>query len=182
MAASQPRSEQSKNHRVCPIHTRNIGHIGPLSSYIPSHWIESLPKIRFHMPCMVQRATVPGKWLFPKQVRYIPRPTGSVLSTQEILDPSVHFLVLYHRLELSPYSKTGLICHTWFKELLYQEKAASQSRTVSDLPLGKDSIQGDGIVLDNGPMGPIFFVWIGQILWVLECTVRDSDAAIFLVQ
>ena len=28
--------------------------------------------------------------------------------------------------------------------------------------LGKDSIQGDGIVLDNGPMGPIFLVWIGQ--------------------
>ena len=51
-----------------------------------------------------------------------------------------------------------------------------------DLPLGKDSIQGDVIVLDNGPMGPIFRVWIGQTLWVLECTVRDWDAAIFLVQ
>ena len=24
--------------------------------------------------------------------------------------------------------------------------------SISDLPLGKDSIQGDGIVLDNGPM------------------------------
>ena len=51
-----------------------------------------------------------------------------------------------------------------------------------DLPLGKDSIQGDGKVLDIGPMGPIFLVWIGQTLWVLECTVRDRDAAIFLVQ
>ena len=48
--------------------------------------------------------------------------------------------------------------------------------------MGKDSIQGDGIVLDNGPMGPIFLVWIGQTLWVLECTVRDWEAAIFLVQ
>ena len=33
---------------------------------------------------------------------------------------------------------------------------------ISDRPLGKDSIQGDGIVLDNRPMGPIFLVWIGQ--------------------
>ena len=53
---------------------------------------------------------------------------------------------------------------------------------ISDLPLGKDSIPGDGIVLDNRPMGPIFLVWIGQTLLVLECTVRDWDVAIFLVQ
>ena len=53
---------------------------------------------------------------------------------------------------------------------------------ISDLPLGKDSIQGDGIVLDNRPSGPIFLVWIGQTLWVLECTVRDWDASILLVQ
>ena len=53
---------------------------------------------------------------------------------------------------------------------------------ISVLPLGKDSIQGNGIVLDNGPMGPIFLVSIGHTLWVLECTVRDWDAAIFLVQ
>ena len=52
---------------------------------------------------------------------------------------------------------------------------------ISDLPLHKDSIQGDGIVLDNGPMGPIFIVWIGQTLKVLECTVRDWDAVVFLV-
>ena len=50
---------------------------------------------------------------------------------------------------------------------------------ISDLPLGKDSIQGDCIVPDNGPMGPIFLVWIGQTLWVLECTVRDWDAPFF---
>ena len=50
-----------------------------------------------------------------------------------------------------------------------------------DLPSGKDSIQGDGIVLDNGPVGPIFLVWIGHTLWVLECTVHDWDVAIFLV-
>ena len=53
---------------------------------------------------------------------------------------------------------------------------------ISDLPLGKYSIEGDGIVLDNGPMGPIFLVWIGQTLWVLEYTVRVWDTAIFLVQ
>ena len=50
---------------------------------------------------------------------------------------------------------------------------------ISDLPLRKDSIQGHGIVLAIGPMGPIFLVWIGQTLWVLECTVSDWDAAIF---
>ena len=94
MAASQSRTVHSKTHRVCPIHTRHIGPIGPLSSTILSHWIESLPKGKFHMSCMIQRATVPGKWLRPNHVRYIPRPTGSVLSTQEILDSSVHYPVL----------------------------------------------------------------------------------------
>ena len=53
---------------------------------------------------------------------------------------------------------------------------------ISDLPLRKDSFQGDGIVLDIGPMGAIFLGWIGEILWVLECAVCDWDAAIFLVQ
>ena len=328
MAASQSRMVHSKTHRVCPIHTRNIGPIRPLSSTIPSPWIEYLPKGRSHMPCAIQRATVLGKWLRPNHVRYIPRPTGSVLSTQEILDPSVHYPLLYHDLELSPYTKAGLIWHAGLKELLYQENgcvpitygtfqdpqglsyphkkywthpsiihnftitlnrvltqrqvsyamrdsksyctrkmAASQSLTVHskthrvcpihtrnigpigplsstipspwiesfpkgrshmtcgiqratvpgkwlrpnhvglgmyrtwlrhshfpgtvalwiahgiwDLPLGKYSIQGDDMVLDNGRMGPIFIVWIGKTLWVLECTVRDWDAAIFLVQ
>ena len=121
MAASQSRTVHSKTHRVCPVHTRNIGPIGLLSSTIPSPWIESLPKGRSHMPCAIQRATVAGKWLRLNHVQYIPRPTGSVLSTQEILDPSVHYPVLYHHLELSPYSKAGLICHVRFKELLYQE-------------------------------------------------------------
>ena len=121
MAASQSHMVHSKTHRVCPIHTRNIGPIGPISSTIPSHWIESLPKRGSHMPCMIQRATVPGQWLCPYRVRYIQRPTVSVQSTQEILDPSVHYLVLYHHLESSPYPKAGLICHAWFKELLYQE-------------------------------------------------------------
>ena len=52
---------------------------------------------------------------------------------------------------------------------------------ISDLPLGKDLIQCDGIVLNIGPMGPIFLVWIGQTLWVLEYIVRVWDTAIFLV-
>ena len=121
MAASQLRTVHSKTHRVCPINTRNIGPIGPLSSTIPSPWIESLPKGRSHMTCVIQKATVPGKWLRPNHVQYIPRPTGSVLSTQEILDPSVHYPVLYHHLELSPYPKAGLIWHARFKKLLYQE-------------------------------------------------------------
>ena len=120
IAASESRTVHSKTHRVCPIHTRNIGLIGPLSSSIPSPWIESLPKGRSDMPCMIQRTTVPGKWLRPNLIRYIRRPTGSVLSTQEILDPSVHYPVLYHHLESSPYAKAELICHAWFKELLYQ--------------------------------------------------------------
>ena len=82
MAASQSRTVHSKTHRVCPIHTRNIGPINPLSRTIPSPWIESLPNGRSHMPGPIYRATVPGKWLRPNHVRYIPRPTGSVLSTQ----------------------------------------------------------------------------------------------------
>ena len=105
MAASQSRMVHSKTHRVCPIHTRNIGPIGPLTITILSPWIESLPKGRFHIPCMIQRAIVPGKWLRLNHIRYIPRPIGSVLSTQEILEPSVHYPVLYHHLESSPYTK-----------------------------------------------------------------------------
>ena len=73
------------------------------------------------MPCMIQRATVQGIWLGPNHVRYIPRPTGSVLSTQEILDPSVQYSVLYHRIESSPFPKAGLIFHALFKKLLYME-------------------------------------------------------------
>ena len=72
MAASQSRTVHSKTHRVCPIHTRNIGPIGPISSTIPSLWIQPLPKGRSDMPWMIQRATVPGKWLRPNHVRYIP--------------------------------------------------------------------------------------------------------------
>ena len=87
MVASQSRTVHSETHRVCPIHTRNIGPIGPLSSIIPSPWIESLPKGRSHMPCTIQRATVLKKCLRPNHVWYIPRPTGSVPSTQIILDP-----------------------------------------------------------------------------------------------
>ena len=89
MATPHSRTVHSKTQTVCPIHTRNIGPIGPISSTIPSPWIESLPKGNSDVPCMIQRATVPGKWLRPNHVRYITRPTGSVLSTQEILDPSV---------------------------------------------------------------------------------------------
>ena len=121
MAASQSRTVHSKTHRVCPIPTRNIGLIGPLSSTIPSPWIESLHKGRSHMPCMIQRATVPGIWLRPNHIRNIPRPTGSLLSTQEILDPSIHYPVLYHHLESSTYPKAGLICLAWFMQLLCQE-------------------------------------------------------------
>ena len=39
---------------------------------------------------------------------------------------------------------------------------------ISHLPLGNGSIQGYGIVLNVGLMGPIFLVWIGQTVWVLE--------------
>ena len=100
---------------------RNIGPIGPISSTIPSPWIESLRKGRSDMTCMIQGAIVPRKLLRPNHVRYNPKFTGCVLSTQEILDPSVQYPVLYHHLESSPYAKAGVICHAWFKELLYQE-------------------------------------------------------------
>ena len=55
MAASQSRTVHSKTHRVCPIHTRNIGPISPLSSTIPSLWIESLHKGKSHMQGMHDR-------------------------------------------------------------------------------------------------------------------------------
>ena len=44
MAASQSRAVHSKTHGVCPIHTRNIWPIGPLSSIRPSPWIDAYPK------------------------------------------------------------------------------------------------------------------------------------------
>ena len=151
MAASQSRTVHSKTHRVCPIHTSNIGPIGPISSTIPSPWIESLPKDRSHMLCIFQRATVPRKWLRPNHVRYIPRPTGSVLSTQEILDSFVHYPVVYHHLESSPYTKAGLKCYAWFKELLYEENGCvpitySTYQTHRVCPIHTRNI---------GPIGPI---------------------------
>ena len=121
MDASQSRTVHSKTHRVCPNHIIIIGPIGTISSTIPSPWIQPLPEGRSDMPWMIQRSTVPGKWLCPNHIRYISRPTGSLLSTQEILNPLVQYPVLYHHLESSPYPKAGLICHERSKELLYQE-------------------------------------------------------------
>ena len=43
MAVSQSRTVHSKTHRISPIHTRNIGLIGPFPSTVPSPWIEPLP-------------------------------------------------------------------------------------------------------------------------------------------
>ena len=103
MAAPQSRTVHSKTHKVCTIHTRNIGPIGLISSAKPSPWIESLPRGRTEIQYIISRATVPGKWLRPYHVRYILRPTVCVLSTQEILDPSVQYPVQYHHLESSPY-------------------------------------------------------------------------------
>ena len=67
------------------------------------------------------RATVPGKWLRPNHGRYIQRPPGCVLIAQGIMDPSVYYPVQDHHLELRPCPTERLICHEWFKELLYQE-------------------------------------------------------------
>ena len=102
MADSQSRTVYFKTHRVCHIHTRNIAPIGPLSSTRPSPWIEPLTRGRSDMPRKIERASVPGKWLRPNHVRYIPRPTGYVLSTQKTLDPSIHYPVLDHHIESSP--------------------------------------------------------------------------------
>ena len=107
--------------RGCPIRTRNVGSIGPLSSTRPPPWIVPCPMGRSDMPRMIQRATVQGKWLRPNHAQYIPSPTGSFLFTQEILDPSDHHPVLDHHLESSPCSAESLICQEWFKELLYHE-------------------------------------------------------------
>ena len=46
------------------------------------------------------------------------------------LDPWIHYTLLDHHLESSPFLMEGLICQEWFKELLYQKIAASQARTV----------------------------------------------------
>ena len=62
MAASQSHTVHSKTHRVCPIHTRNMGPIGPMSSTISSPWIEPLRKGRSDMPWIIERATVQGHW------------------------------------------------------------------------------------------------------------------------
>ena len=35
--------------------------------------------------------------------------------------------------------------------------------------------QGDGLILENEPIGPIFLVLIGHTLWVLECTILNWE-------
>ena len=95
----------------------------PLSSTrTPS--IEPLLKSRSDrtdMPWMIQRATVPEKWLRHNHILYIPRRTGPVLATQEIFGPSVHYPVLTRQLELKPCTTERLICREWFKELFCQD-------------------------------------------------------------
>ena len=108
------------------------------------------------MPWMIQRATVPGKWLRPNHVRYIPRPTGSVLSTQEILDPSAHYPVLYHHLESSPHPKAVLICHAWIKERLYQEKWLRFNH-VRYIPRPTGSVLSTQEILDPSVNHPVLY-------------------------
>ena len=126
MAASKSGTVHSKTHRLCPISSTNIAPIGALSNTKPARYqstcLESntcpMEGLIYHE---IKRATVPRKWLRPNHVRDIPRPTGSVLSIQEIWDPSVHYPVLNHLLESSPYPKASLIYHEWFKQLLYRD-------------------------------------------------------------
>ena len=98
MATFLSRTVHSKTYRVSPS-TQEI--LDPSVHYSVLNHIESrpCPTGRFDMSWLFQRATVPGKWLRPNHIRYIPRPTGSILSTQEILDPSVHYPVLDHHIE-----------------------------------------------------------------------------------
>ena len=71
---------------------------------------------------------------------------------------------------------------TWLGRSLFScTETSSIIYSKSDLPLGKGWIQGDCIVLDFRPMGPIFLMWIGQTLWIMECTLHVWDPAIFLV-
>ena len=66
------------------------------------------------------------KWLRLNHVRYISRPTASILSAKEILDPSIHYPVLDHHLESSTCPTEAMICHEWYKELLYREDGCVQ--------------------------------------------------------
>ena len=120
MAASQSRTIHSKTHRVCPIHKSNIGPIGPISSTILSPWLESLPKGRSHMSCMIQRATVPE--MAASQSRTVHFKTHSVcpIHTRNIgpIGP-LSSTIPSPWIESLP--KADLICHAWFKQLLYQE-------------------------------------------------------------
>ena len=175
MAASQSLTVHSKTHRICPIHARNIGPIGPISSTIPSPWIESLRKGRSDMPLMIQIATVPGKWLRPYHVRYIPRPTGSVLFTQEILDPSVQYPLLCHHLESNPYRKAGPICIAWFKELLCQENSCVQITSPTMSVLSTQEILDPSVhyaVLDHLEWSP-FPMGRSDMPWMIQsyCTI-----------
>ena len=111
MAASPSRTVPTKTHMVCPIHTRNIGPIGPISSFISSPWIQHLPQNRCDLPWMMTRATALRNWLRLNHLQYISRPTWSLLSTQVVLVQSVEYPVIYHQLQSIPYPKAGLICH-----------------------------------------------------------------------
>ena len=89
----------------------------------------------------IERASVPGKWLRPNHVRYIPRTTGSILSTQEILDPSVHYPVLYHHLESSSYQMEVWYTMNYSKSQCTRNMAMSLSRTVHSKTHGFCPIQ-----------------------------------------
>ena len=120
MAASQSRMIHPKTHRVCPIQTRNIWPIGPISSTILSPWVGSLPKGRSHMPCMIQRATVPEVAASQSCSEHFKTHRVCPIHTKNIgpIGP-LSSTILAPWIESLP--KADPICHAWFKELLYQE-------------------------------------------------------------
>ena len=97
---------------VFPIHTRNIRPIGQIFGTIPSPWIQPLRKGMSDMPWMIQRATVPGKWLRPNRVRYIARPTGSVLSIYLYIYMQLSSLLIH--VYLSYIYTVDLVCTSIF--------------------------------------------------------------------
>ena len=104
MAASQSRTVHYKTHRVCSIHTTNIGPISPLSSTKQSPCIEPLSDGRSDILLMIQRATVPGNGCVPITHGTLPEPQGLFYPHKKYWPHWTHYAVLDHHIESNPCS------------------------------------------------------------------------------
>ena len=139
---------------------------------IPSPSIESLPKGRFHMPCMIQRATVPGKWLRPlesSRTVHSKKPQG--LSYPHKKYWTHRSIIQYYNITLNRVLTQRQVSYAMHDSKSYctRKMAASQSRTVHSkthrvCPIHTRNIGPIGPLSSTIPIGPLSSITLNRVL------------------